>query len=398
MEDPMLIEYRAEGEHVERVQRALNDFGYDVVVDGKFEDETFKAVRQFQADNGLKVDGKVGEDTLTALGLDPETLEPLASGDDDGTIVFTEQEASDFSDLEFPPDSVQKDINTYVDLVEKRHILLLAAMKDALNNFETSMSFDSEADAQPDILGALISTSFELGVDAVLENLPGASTTKKFFDATTAELERAGKASQGLRVAQWIQDQRDILSNQTLRDTTQDKLNNLRAEMEEDFLARDSQGRQEFRVKLMEANIKLSGVPSYTVEDLQLRLYEQWINAHHETGLSGHIDFELEYDDGEFDLISCHVKAPSGDNIDTALNRLLDKSLPRFRFPIDLKVQKQVLLKTDAWAGGKSWYSAWLDYDNNLSHEQGPGEAKEGYPRPEWRTMAKRFEGTISSS
>ncbi len=79
----MLIQFGARGEYVERIQRTLNGLGYDVEVDGDFGNQTYQAVRQFQEDNGLEVDGKAGKDTLTAMGLDPETLEPLESATDD---------------------------------------------------------------------------------------------------------------------------------------------------------------------------------------------------------------------------------------------------------------------------------------------------------------------------
>jgi hypothetical protein len=55
------------GDDVRALQRNLNALGYFVQVDGDFGPGTRNAVRQFQHDRGLKVDGYVGEDTMAEL-------------------------------------------------------------------------------------------------------------------------------------------------------------------------------------------------------------------------------------------------------------------------------------------------------------------------------------------
>ena len=64
----------AQSQSVARVQVALTQVGYSMPksvsalgADGRFGDETLATVRQFQADNSLRVDGMVGEHTLDAL-------------------------------------------------------------------------------------------------------------------------------------------------------------------------------------------------------------------------------------------------------------------------------------------------------------------------------------------
>jgi len=63
-----------QSQSVARVQVALTQVGYSMPksvsstgADGIFLDETLATVRQFQADNGLRVDGMIGEHTLDAL-------------------------------------------------------------------------------------------------------------------------------------------------------------------------------------------------------------------------------------------------------------------------------------------------------------------------------------------
>lgn len=54
-------------EEVKWIQQALNNHGYHLVVDGIWGSKTEEAVRAFQADNGLTVDGIVGPATRAKL-------------------------------------------------------------------------------------------------------------------------------------------------------------------------------------------------------------------------------------------------------------------------------------------------------------------------------------------
>lgn len=66
----VLSYYGSRGTEVTNIQKKLKQWGYyDGKVDGIFGYQTYKAVRSFQYKNGLKVDGVVGPETLSALGL-----------------------------------------------------------------------------------------------------------------------------------------------------------------------------------------------------------------------------------------------------------------------------------------------------------------------------------------
>ncbi|HSM56586.1 MAG TPA: DUF2272 domain-containing protein [Candidatus Sulfomarinibacteraceae bacterium] len=69
MEDIMLLRAGDRGPAVRRVQEALRDEGFDIVVDGIFGPGTEAAVKAFQERRGLVVDGIAGPNTLGALGL-----------------------------------------------------------------------------------------------------------------------------------------------------------------------------------------------------------------------------------------------------------------------------------------------------------------------------------------
>lgn len=79
-----LSKYGSRGDEVTQIQERLTELGYDPgTVDGIFGARTQEAVRAFQQDYGLAVDGIAGENTLRALGL-------LEDSPDDGDAASTE--------------------------------------------------------------------------------------------------------------------------------------------------------------------------------------------------------------------------------------------------------------------------------------------------------------------
>ncbi|MEX1027800.1 MAG: peptidoglycan-binding protein, partial [Candidatus Paceibacterota bacterium] len=69
-DDERYVRRGARGDHVVRLQQALVELGFQlpgVGVDGRFGPETEQAVRDYQAANGLQVDGIVGPRTMGAL-------------------------------------------------------------------------------------------------------------------------------------------------------------------------------------------------------------------------------------------------------------------------------------------------------------------------------------------
>lgn len=65
-----LSKYGSRGDEVTQIQERLTELGYDPgTADGIFGARTQEAVRAFQQDYGLAVDGIAGENTLRALGL-----------------------------------------------------------------------------------------------------------------------------------------------------------------------------------------------------------------------------------------------------------------------------------------------------------------------------------------
>ena len=65
-----VLEVGSRGDDVTKVQKRLIQFDYlSGEADGRYGEATRNAVRRFQKNNGLPVDGKVGSDTAAALGV-----------------------------------------------------------------------------------------------------------------------------------------------------------------------------------------------------------------------------------------------------------------------------------------------------------------------------------------
>ena len=70
---PGYCSYGSTGEATRRVQQRLADRGWHVAVDGVFGRQTDRAIRSFQAEKGLEVDGVVGPVTWSTLWTAPTT-------------------------------------------------------------------------------------------------------------------------------------------------------------------------------------------------------------------------------------------------------------------------------------------------------------------------------------
>lgn len=67
MKDKPVLRRGNRGEEVRELQTLLSDKGYTVLVDGIFGDKTYEAVKAYQADHDLQVDGVAGSKTWDKL-------------------------------------------------------------------------------------------------------------------------------------------------------------------------------------------------------------------------------------------------------------------------------------------------------------------------------------------
>ncbi|BAY81300.1 peptidoglycan-binding domain 1 [Calothrix parasitica NIES-267] len=65
---PQALSRGMNGSEVERLQQDLSAKGYQVSVNGNFDETTENAVKAFQKDNNIAIDGVVGAETGPKLG------------------------------------------------------------------------------------------------------------------------------------------------------------------------------------------------------------------------------------------------------------------------------------------------------------------------------------------
>ncbi|MGB6300207.1 MAG: peptidoglycan-binding domain-containing protein [Rivularia sp. (in: cyanobacteria)] len=65
---PQTLSRGMNGSEVERLQKDLSALGYELSVNGNFDEYTENAVKAFQKDNNITVDGVVGAETGPKLG------------------------------------------------------------------------------------------------------------------------------------------------------------------------------------------------------------------------------------------------------------------------------------------------------------------------------------------
>ncbi|MBB6449807.1 cell wall-associated NlpC family hydrolase [Geomicrobium halophilum] len=90
-----------QGSEVEQLQSELSNQGYAVQVDGTFGSETENAVKEYQSDQGLVVDGIAGPNTYQAL--EPDTS---SNGDPSNEDSENQDPASSDSDIAATAESV----------------------------------------------------------------------------------------------------------------------------------------------------------------------------------------------------------------------------------------------------------------------------------------------------
>lgn len=377
----MAIRKGDSGEEVVRVQRALQQFGFQVDDDGDFGSRTEAAVEEFQRQQGLDDDGVVGPATLAALGLDGSSGDEM---DEPPTkvIVFEPNEVD-------VPAVVAKSIDEYVDELGRQFELIKDTSKAALENFQTTMVFASTKEANPDLLGSIGSRVFDFAVDKLIgaleDRVPGLGLAKAIFDGASEELERAGRAKASASIGEWVKDQRDEL------DRLQFDAARLREDISLEFL--ESTDKSEYADGLFQARERLRAQVLPDVSDLEVRFYEGWINAQF-SGISdeasGCIEYRYEFEDNEFDFVSCTVKSEAGDKLEGAFNRVFEQGRSSARRPIDLKVHKRACFRTENFVGGTSWFCGWLNQDNEVVHEPIKDIAEQAFHEPIWM-LADRF-------
>lgn len=397
----MRLRKRSKGPKVRLLQEALIDIGFDLDADGNFGGSTERAVREFQRSMGIKIDGVVGPRTASMLGIDlgdegdsgrgqgGTDTEPVDGGSPAGTDVV-------FTDETIPP-NVQQTIDECGPMMAAQFTAALAITHVALNNFETAVQFESTSNADPDILGVVVDYAFEFGTRKIVELVPGGGEVLGMVNAVRDELFRAGKAKSDAEIGSWIGQQRRVLEDRRgLFFET-----NVKEELVLSYLGAPNREQRaaelsDLKVALETAMLERAALPE--MEDLELIMYENWINAHFVRigeDTSGCIEYRFEDESPGIIILSVKVDAPqAADNqLDSALNVLFNSGrLTLASKPIDMFVRKRACFKTENFVpGGTQFFCGWLDKNNQVIHAPIKDRADQLFRASNWREAAKRF-------
>jgi hypothetical protein len=107
----------------------------------------------------------------------------------------------DFEPMIITPRDPDEEIGKGASALENSLETLIDSAALAVEQFETTMQFESESDAVPDTLGAMVTGLFKGAVD----QLTGVLTVEaSAFSSLYDELERARKASENASAGAWI--------------------------------------------------------------------------------------------------------------------------------------------------------------------------------------------------
>lgn len=387
----MRISNGDKGPLVRLLQEALVSAGFDIRIDGDYGKGTEAAVREFQRSMGLKVDGVVGPRTASLLGVDlgdgngPGDTDAgfmPQPGDSQGTTIV-------FDDETVPAD-VQRLIDQCAGLLREYLVGVLQLNLSALNNVQTKMTFASASDAQPDILGALSDLAFEFATRKVAGLVTGGDLLLDWINVVRDELFRAATAGTSASVGEWIVNQRRVLEHQ--REEFREK--NVAEELTLFYLSAATGDRAGRVAELLEVKASVGSLSLPQIEDLELIMYETWINAHFvRVGADepGCIAYRFLRDDG-LELLALTVEAPqpSAGQLEGALNGLFDSGrLTLASTPIDMAVRKRVTFTTTNLVGGTGDFTGWLANDNKTLHR--PLKEEAAFDSNGWRVSVRRF-------
>jgi peptidoglycan hydrolase-like protein with peptidoglycan-binding domain len=145
------LKYGSSGDDVKELQRTLNAHGYNLTVDGVWGDNTDAAVRKYQKQNGLTVDGIVGANTWGSLiggnKTTPTTpTEPKSySGIDMSKYDSGYQKSDDVIAAEKKKTEMENAVNNYGDFKYSDQSTLDEVMNKILNREQFSYDLNGDA-------------------------------------------------------------------------------------------------------------------------------------------------------------------------------------------------------------------------------------------------------------
>lgn len=245
-------------------------------------------------------------------------------------------------------DTDMQTIRDYVAAVVEAKAKIATALLSAIDNFQTTVTSASPADAKPNILGAIMKSGLktvEKTAVTAVKSATGADLGPlvEVIQAVSDEIDRAAAASQNLAVAEWIKSTRTAIANAYTQDQTGDAL---RKQITDQYNANDEGGRGGYIGGIQNELAAVGTVQAPIAQIPEVAMYESWISQNFNNDcVNGTGIVYIQYgDDGTF--TSAAVVAPLADKIAGGLNsQMASAGITRL---MDLDVVKKVCKGSDS--------------------------------------------------
>jgi hypothetical protein len=260
-------------------------------------------------------------------------------------VLAREYLMSDPASVDFDAD--MQTIRDYVASVVEAKAKIATSFLTAIDNFQTTVTSASPADARPNLLGAVMKSglkSVEKASVSAVKDATGADLGPlvDVIHSVSDEIDRAAAAAQGLAVAEWIKSARTAIANAYTQDQTGEAL---RQRLENEYKSNDEGGSGGYIGGIQNELAAMGKVQAPIAQIPEVSMYLAWINQNFNNDcIDGTGIVYIQYaDDGTF--TSASVAAPLGDKIAGALNsQMTSAGVSRL---MDLDVVKKVCKGSD---------------------------------------------------
>ena len=283
----------------------------------------------------------------------------------------------------------------------------------ALDNFENTMQFASDFEAEPKIAEALLKTAVKESADYLVglvdKEIPGTKQVVAGIKAVYAESERAAAAQASHDVGAWIRTQRSLVTNH-MTGASEEGLQTS-AEIKEVVLEdlcwlQEGGGDLDAAIdEIASAQSELGEVPDE--QTYRRALFEDWLRANFEsigserkTPGSVHVVWEVDvdgdpndYGSGPFPLewdeddwtAEVVLPGPYGQRVAGGFNELGVG-------PLEVNAVKRICFETDGIAGGTGTYCGALQADGSPRSSPITPWALQAFTESTWREQTTSFQ------
>ncbi len=219
-------------------------------------------------------------------------------------------------------DTDMQTLRDYVAAVVEAKAKIATSLLTGIDNFQTTVSSASPADAKPNFLGVVMKSGLkvvEKSAVTAVKDATGADLGPlvDVIHAASDEIDRAAAASKSLAVAEWIKSARSAISNAYTQDKTGRDLLKM---LTEEYNSYDEGGRGGYIGGIQNEMDAVGRVQAPVAQIPEVAMYESWINQNfNDDCMDGTGIIYVQFDD-DGSLTSAAVISPLGDKIAGGLN------------------------------------------------------------------------------